>query len=95
MNVFELGELPAGAGHVEALKLFERLIAEVGPVDQEQDAFGAALGDEPFGDVDGGERLARTGRHLDEGPWPVLPKRPLQVDDGVMLSIPEPRGLLF
>ena len=67
LHVVELAELAARSGHVEALELLERLLAEVGPIDQEQDALRPALGDQPLGDVGGGERLARTGRHLDQG----------------------------
>ncbi len=95
LDVFELGELPACAGHVEALKLFERLIAEVGTVDQEQNALGAALGDEALRNVGGCKRLTRPGGHLDKRPRPVVLERPFEVGDRLVLRIPEPGGELL
>ena len=58
LDVVELGELAARAGHLEALELLERLLPEVGPVDEEQDALGLGVAQEPFADVGGAERLA-------------------------------------
>ena len=66
------GELPLGLRDGELVELQLGLLAEVRPVDQEQDPLGVRVLDEPVADVRGGERLARAGRHLDERPGPVL-----------------------
>ena len=74
LHVVQLGELAAVVGGVEALELLERLPAQVGPVDQEQDPARTGVADQPVGDVGGGERLARPGRHLDQRPGMVVPE---------------------
>ena len=95
LHVVELAELAARSGYVEALELLERLLAEVRPIDQEQDALRPGLGDQPLGDVGGGERLARTGRHLDQGARLVVLERLFEVGDRRVLGIAQPRRLVL
>ena len=71
LDVVELGELAAVVGRDELLELLERLPAEVGAVDQEQDPPRVGELDQPVDRRDGREGLARAGRHLDQGPGPV------------------------
>ena len=48
------------------MELVARLLAEIGAVDEEEDAPGAGVLDEAIGEGAGGEGLARAGGHLDE-----------------------------
>ena len=54
------GELPLRLGDVELVELQLRLLAEVRPVDEEQDPLRVGVPDQPVADVRGGERLARS-----------------------------------
>ena len=90
LHVVELGELAARAGHLEALELLEGLLAEVGPVDEEQDALGLGVTDQPLADVRRGEGLARPRRHLDQRPRMVVLERAFQVADRLELSVAQP-----
>src|SRR5690606_1041314 len=56
-----VGEAMGGAGRQIVLKLLERLLAEVIAVDQEQNAPGASVFDQPVGERAGGEGLAGAG----------------------------------
>ena len=93
LDVVQLGELAAVVGGVEALELLERLPAQVGPVDQEQDPAGPGVADQPVGDVGGGEGLARPGRHLDQRPGVVALEAGLEVLDRRHLGGPQPLGV--
>ena len=91
LDVVELGELAARARHVEALELLERLLSEVGPVDEEQDPLrtGAELVVE--------QPLGRCSRQQNVLPDPVaiwiestgvvVLQRRLEVADGGGLGI--------
>ena len=72
LDVVQLGELAAVVGRDVLLELLERLPAQVGAVDQEEDALRLAELDQPVDGGDGGEGLAAAGRHLDQGARPVL-----------------------
>ena len=91
-DVVELGELLVAVGYLEALELPDGLAAQVGPVDQEQDAVGPGVAQQPVADVGGGERLARAGGHLDQRPGAVGLERRLQVGDGLGLGRATDRG---
>ena len=66
LDVVDLGELAAGVGRDELLELGHGLAAEIGAVDEEQDALGPGVLDEPVGEAARGVGLARAGGHLDE-----------------------------
>ena len=74
-----LGELVAVVRADELLELVERLLAQVVAVHQEQDALGLGELDEPVAEVDGGERLAAAGRHLDQRAGPIVGERRFEV----------------
>ncbi len=93
LDVVELGELAAVVGRREPLELLQRLAAEVGAVDEEEDPPRVGVLDQPVADVGGGERLARPGRHLDQRPRPVRRQRLLEVRDRPELRRPQPRLL--
>ncbi len=95
LDVVELGELAARAGHLEALELLERLLPEVGPVDEEQDALGLSVADQPLAHVRRGERLARTGGHLDQRSGVVVLERSLQIGDRCELGIAQPGRIVL
>src|SRR3712207_7815133 len=57
-------ELVPAVGAEELLELVERLLAQVRPVHQEQDAFGLSELHQPVAEVAGGE--GRSGEHTSE-----------------------------
>jgi hypothetical protein len=89
LDVVELGELAAVVGGREPLELLQRLAAEVRAVDEEEDAARVRVLDEAVADVRGRERLARAGRHLDQGARVAGGEGLLQVGDGAELGGPE------
>ena len=72
LDVVELGELAAVVRGGELLELLVGLDAEVGAVDEEEDALGVRVADQAIDERDGGEGLAGAGRHLDEGAGAVF-----------------------
>ena len=89
LDVVQLGELAAVVGRDELLELLQRLVAEVGAVDEEEDAARAGELDQPVDEVDGGEGLAAAGGHLDQARGVVGGERLLEVADGFDLRGPE------
>ena len=77
----------------ELLELVERLLAQVVAVHQEEDALGLGELDEPVAEVDGGERLAAAGRHLDQRTGPVGGERRFEVLDALDLHPPQMAGV--
>ena len=57
LEVVQLGQLSTIVGRGEVLELLERLSAEVRPVNQEQDALGPGILDQPIGDIGSGVGL--------------------------------------
>ena len=84
------GELPLGLLDRELVEFELGLLAQVRPVDQEQDPLGVRVLDQPVAQVRGGERLPGAGRHLDQRPGTVLGQRLLQVADRLGLLAPQP-----
>ena len=68
------------------------LPAEVGAVDEEEDAPGPGELDQPVDGGDGREGLAAAGGHLDRGRGGGCRERLFEVLDGAVLGGPEPRG---
>ena len=91
LDVVELGELAPVVRRREALELLQRLAAEVGAVDEEEDPARVGVLDEAVGDVGRGEGLAGAGRHLDQRARAVRGERLLEVADGRDLRGPEAR----
>lgn len=77
----------------EFVELELRLPSQVGAINQEQDAPGVSVLDQPVAEVGRGEGLARAGRHLNQGPRAVLPQRQLGVAHGLRLHTPEAGGI--
>ncbi len=93
LDVVELGEEAVLLRRAERLKLLQSLAAEVAAVHQEQNAAGASMLDQAVAEVAGGVGLSTATGHLDEGAWPALGKRPLQIADGVDLRGAQTFGL--
>ena len=74
-------------GGAVALELLLGLLAEVGAVDEEEHAAGAAELDQAIDGGDRGAGLAAAGRHLDQGAGAVAPEGLLEVGDGVELVL--------
>lgn len=87
-----LRELVTAGGADELLELVQRLFAEVGAVDEEQDSFGIGVLDQAVAKIDGGVGLAAAGRHLDQGARPVARQRRFEVLDAIDLRLLEVRG---
>ncbi len=87
LDVVELGELAAGIGRDELLKLGEGLPAEIGAVDEEEDVARAGVFDEAIGEGAGGEGLARAGGHLDEGARLRFGEGLFEAGDGFDLAV--------
>jgi hypothetical protein len=68
---------------------FERLVAEVATIYQEEHAACAAELDKAVDEVDGGEGLAAAGGHLDQGARTILSQRLFEIVDGDDLRGPE------
>ena len=73
LDVVLLGELAVVVGRDELLELLERLAAEVGAVDQEEDALRAGELDQAVAKTTR-EGLAGAGGHLDERARAVVAK---------------------
>ena len=63
------------------------LLAEIARVDKEEDALGVGEFQQAINLGDGGEGLARSGRHLDEGARLVLLERRFEVLDRGNLAV--------
>ena len=87
----ERRELARIVGRLEVGELVLGLLAEIAAIHQEQDALGAGELEQAIGDVDGGEGLARAGRHLDEGARIGPGEGLFEVADRLRLDLPEPR----
>ena len=68
------------------------LLAEIAPVDEEQNAPGAGVFHQPISKVDRGKGLARAGRHLDQGVRLVGGEGLLEVLDRLNLRFPQVVG---
>ena len=79
LDVVQLGEEPVAVGGAVALELLLGLLPEVAAVHQEEHPARAAVLDEPVDGRDGGDRLARAGRHLDQRAGAVLLEGTLEV----------------
>ena len=88
LDVVELGELAAGVGRDELVKLGEGLAPEIGAVDEEEDAARAGVFDEAIGERAGGESLAGAGGHLDQGARLILGEGFFEVGDGFDVANP-------
>src|ERR1019366_1454308 len=73
----------------ELLELVERLLAQVVPVHEEENAPGIGVLDEPVAEVDGGESLAAAGRHLHQRTKAVGGERLIEVLDALDLYLPQ------
>ena len=80
LDVVFLGELVGVHGLTNCWNS-GRSAAQVVAVHEEQDPLGPAELDEPVAGIDGGEGLARSGRHLDQRPGAVVGERLFQVLD--------------
>jgi hypothetical protein len=78
---------PSSGG--EALELLQRLAAEVGAVDEKEDAACVRVLHEAVADVRRGEGLAGAGSHLDERARTARGERLLEIGDGAELGGPE------
>ena len=93
LRVVQLGELAPLVRGGEPLELAEGLPPQVGAVDEEEDAPGTGVLDQPVHLVAGHEGLAASGGHLHQGPRPVLRQGLFQVRDGALLRGPEVGGV--
>ena len=75
------------------LEFVDGLAAKVAAVDEKEDAFGSGVLDEPIDLGDGGESLAGTGGHLDEGAGAIGSEGFLEAGDSIDLAIPERSGV--
>ena len=90
-----IGEAETRRGIPELLELVQRLLPEVVPVDQEQDAVRLRVLDQAVAGRDCRERLAAASRHLDEGTGPAVRERLFEVLDRLELHTPESALLKF
>ena len=81
LDVVQLGEPAIVVGRPIVRELLLGLLAEVGPVDEEQHAARPGELDEPVERRDGQHGLAAARRHLDERARPVLGQRSLEVSE--------------
>ena len=88
----ERRELARVVGRLEVGELVLGLLAEIAAIHQEEDALRAAELEQAIGDIDGGEGLARAGRHLDEGARVGLGEGLFEVVDGPRLDFPQARS---
>ena len=72
LDVVELGELPVRVGRDKLVELVASLLAEIGAIDEEEDATRASIFDEPIRKGAGGVGLARASGHVNEGSGSVL-----------------------
>lgn len=86
LDVIELGELATGVRGDEVGELPGGLPAEVGAIDEEEDALGTGVLDQTVGEGAGGEGLSRAGGHLDEGAGMILGKGLLELRDRLELA---------
>ena len=92
-HVVQLSELPAVVRRLETLELPHGLAAQTRPIHQEQHTLRPRVSNEPVDGGDSGERLARSHRHLDQRPRPVVPQRRLQAADRPGLGVPQLSGI--
>ena len=88
-GVVELRELATVVWSGKALELPKGLTTQVRPVDKKQNPLSAGVAKQAVTDIGGGEGLPRTRGHLNQGPGPVLPKRPLKILNSLSLSRPK------
>jgi hypothetical protein len=88
-----LHEPATGARRIVVLVFLQCLVAEVVPVDQEQDATGPGVLEQAPAEGAGGEGLACTGGHLDQGAGLVLGQRRFQAGNGIDLTIAQAIGV--
>ena len=89
LDVVFFGEFVAVGGADELLEFVEGLLAEVVSIDQEEDAFGAGVFDEPVAEVDGGEGFTAAGGHLDQGAGAIFSEGFFEVENAFNLDAPE------
>ena len=92
LHVVQLAELAPVIRGDELVELFESLPSQVIAVHQEQHPPGFGEFDQPVDEIDRREGLAAAGRHLDQGPRPVLGEGALQILDGLHLGGPQVVG---
>ena len=87
----ERRELARIVGRLEVGELVLGLLAEIAAIHEEEDALGFGELEQAIGDIDGGEGLARAGRHLDQGARIGPGERLFEVADRLRLDLPQPR----
>ncbi len=92
LDVVELREETARVGCAEAMELVAGLLAEVGAVDEEEDAAGAGVLDESVREGTGRVGLAGAGGHVDERARTVVGEGPLETGDGLDLAVAHAGG---
>ena len=86
LHVVQLGEFSAVVGRGVSHELLVRLPAKVARVHQKQNAFGLAELEQTINRGDGGEGLARAGRHVNEGARLVQRQRGFEPGHGADLA---------
>ena len=89
LHVVKLNELAAIVRSVEGLKLPQGLLAERVAVNQEENALGSRVLNEPVGEVAGGKSLARAAGHLDQSARPIHGQRFFQLANRAHLNSTE------
>src|SRR5262249_45486234 len=89
LNRIERRELPGIVGRGEIGELVFGLLAEVGTVHEEQNAFRSAELEQAISGVDGSEGLAGTGSHLDEGAGTGCGEGCVETAYGLFLDLPK------
>jgi hypothetical protein len=92
LDIVEFGELAPIAGNDELLEFAQRLAAQVGAVNEEEDAPRTAEPDEAIDALDGHVGFAAAHRHLDKGARAILGERAFEVGDGLDLAIAQVVG---
>ena len=87
LDVVELGEVPAGVGRAVLLELASASACRGSCGPRGTGRAGPGVLDEAVDGVDGGERLARARRHLDERAGLVAGERALQARDRLDLAV--------
>ena len=89
LNGVELRELSRVVWRLEVGELVLGLFAEVGAVNQKENAFGVAELEQAVSDIDGGKGFSGASRHLNQRTRVRLGKGLFQAGDGAGLNAPE------
>src|SRR5690606_32604666 len=87
LNNVGVGEAVGRTVRLKVLVLLQRLVAQVVTVDQEEDAPGPGVLEQPPGKGAGGEGLTSAGGELDQSTGFVLSQGSFQALDGINLTI--------